>query len=243
MIVGGKSEVISDEVSGDRGGLESDFVEIIFVFEDGEVGVESFDFVECPGVEKEETIGESIFETVGGEIRSFVVGEREEFVIGDFAGEDAVFFELAGDRFGIADDLSGAFFDGLLGFGVAVHVVDAVLESGGGDVVEESGEGLLLVAGEIPDDESNADAVRENGVEVLEVVNATIIYAVDHADAREALEFGGGDVFEKPGGEFGAEDLEVFAGFRGEGFEGFIFASGDVESFVGVATEKTAFSS
>ncbi len=32
MIVGGKSEVISDEVSGDRGGLESDFVEIIFVF-------------------------------------------------------------------------------------------------------------------------------------------------------------------------------------------------------------------
>lgn len=92
VVNGGKGEVFGGKFGGDRGGLEAEFVKIAFVFEDGEVGVESFDFVECPGVEKEETIGESIFETVGGEIRSFVVGEREEFVIGDFAGEDAVFF-------------------------------------------------------------------------------------------------------------------------------------------------------
>ena len=243
MVNGRKGEVFGGEVGGDRWSLEAEFVKVILIFEDGEVGVESFDFVERPGVEKEEAIGESIFEAVGGEIRSFVVGEREKFVIGDFAGEDAVFFELAGDGFGITDDLGCAFFDRFLGFGVAVHIVNAMLEGGSGDVVEEGCEGLLFIAGEVPDDESDADAVRENGVEVLEVVNATIIDAVDHADAGEALEFGGGDVFEKPGGELGTEDFEVFACFGCEGFEGFIFASGDVEGFVGVAAEETAFSS
>ncbi len=75
-----------------------------------------------------------------------------------------------------------------------------------------------------------------------EIVEGAVIHA-HHADAREALEFGGGDVFEKPGGELGTEDFEVFACFGCEGFEGFIFASGDVEGFGGVATEETAFSS
>ncbi len=49
-----------------------------------------------------------------------------------------------------------------MSFGVAVHVIDAMLEGGGSDVVEKAGEGLLFIAGEIPDDESDADAVLED---------------------------------------------------------------------------------
>ena len=111
MIVGGKSEVISDEVSGDRGGLESDFVEIIFVFEDGEVGVEGFNLIKRPGVVEEISVTKSIFEAVGGKIRNVVVGDWIDMIIGNFARENVVFFELARNDFRVANDFAGIFLD------------------------------------------------------------------------------------------------------------------------------------
>lgn len=206
VIVGGKFKVFGGELSSDRRGLEGDFVEVTFVFGDSEVGIESFNLVESPSSVEEVAVAKSVFETVGGEAGNVVVGEREDMVIGDFAGEDAVLFELLVDGFGIANNLVGVFFDGFLGFGVAVHVVDSVFERGRGNVVEEPGEGLFFVVSEAPNNQGDANAVLEDGAKVGEVVEGAIIHA-DHADTREALEFGGGDIFEEPGGEFGAEKL------------------------------------
>lgn len=160
-------------------------------------------------------------------------------IIGDFAGEDAIFFELFIDGFGITDDFTSVFFDGLLGFGIAAHVVDAVLESGRGDIVEKTGESLFFVASETPDDEGDADAMLENGAEMGEIIEGAIVHA-DHADAGEALELGSGDVFEEPGRELGREDFEIFAGGWGEVAKRFVFAGDDVDGFVGATTEETA---
>lgn len=129
VVVGGKFEILCGELGGDRLSLESDFFEVALVFGDGEVGVESFNLVKGPGVVEEVAVAESIFETVGGERRDIVVGDGIDVIVGDFAGEDAVFLELFIDGFGIANNFAGVFFDGFLGFGVAVHIVDSVLES------------------------------------------------------------------------------------------------------------------
>lgn len=173
-------------------------------------------------------------------MRNVVIGNGEEMVVGDFAGEDAVFFELFVDSFGIADDFAGVLFDGFLGLGIAVHVINGVFEGGRGDVVEEASEGLFFVVSKLPNNEGDANAVRKNGIKVGKIIETAIVEA-DHADAGEALEFGGGDVFEKPSGEFGAEDFKIFAGGGGEVAEGFVFAGGDVEGFVGIAAEESAF--
>lgn len=125
-------------------------------------------------------------------------------VVGDFAGKDVVAAELAHNGAGVADDFAGAAFNGFLVLGVAVEEVNGVLETGGGDVVEEAGEGLFAVVGKMPDDEGDAEAVGENGVVILEFVEMGIVQA-DHTDVIKTLDFGGGEVFEQPGGEVGAE--------------------------------------
>lgn len=206
MVIGAEFKVLGGEFGGDRLGLESDFVEVAFVFGNSEVGIESFNLIKSPGVVKEVAVAESVFETISGKGRNIVVGDRVDVVVRDFAGEDTVFFELFIDSFGIANNLAGVFFDGLLGFGVAVHIVDSVFEGGGGDVVEEAGEGLFFIVSEAPDNQGDTDAVLEDGAEMGEIVEGAIIHA-DHADAGEALELGSGDVFEEPGREFRAEDF------------------------------------
>lgn len=173
-------------------------------------------------------------------MRNVVIGNGEEMIVGDFAGEDAVFFKLFVDGFGVANDFASVFFDRFLGLGITVHVINGVLEGGRGDVVEEASEGLFFVVSKLPNNEGDANAMRKNGIKVGKIIEAAIVEA-DHADAGEALEFGGGDVFEKPSGELRAEDFKIFAGGGGEVAEGFIFASGDVEGFVGIATKESAF--
>lgn len=176
-----KRKIASGELGSELGVFKAEFVEAGFVAEDGDVVVETFDVREIPGIKKEVAIAESIFETVSGEAGDIVVGDGEEFVIGDLAGENAILFELAGDGAGVADNFAGAGLDGFLMFGVAIKVVDSMFETGAGDIVEKTSEGLNFIVGEIPDDESNADAVGEDGTEILEVVDGTIIHS-GHAD-------------------------------------------------------------
>lgn len=85
-------------------------------------------------------------------------------IIRDFASENVVAAELAHNDTGIANDFAGAPFDRLLTFGVAVEKVDGMLETRGSDVVEEAGEGLFAVVGEVPDDEGDTETMRENGI-------------------------------------------------------------------------------
>lgn len=236
-----EGEVLGGKFGSEVGGLETDFVEIIFILHKNEVSVKSFDLIKSPSIEQEMAVAEGVFEAISGEVGGFVVGDREEFVVGDFTRKDTVFFELAGDGFGFADDFAGVFLDGFLGFGITVHVVDSVFEGGRGNVMEETGEGLFFVLGEAPDDEGDTDTVLKNGVEVLELEDTAVIDAVYHADAGEALELGGDDVFQEPGRKIRTEDFEVLTGFEGERFQGLVFASCDVEGFVGMATEEAAF--
>lgn len=128
-----------DIIGAELGIFEPDLVETIFVFKNSKVIVISFDLVEIPGVEEEETVAEVVFKAVGSEAWGRIVGDWVELVVRDFAGEDAVFFELAHDDAGVTDDLGGALFDGFLAFRVAVHVINDVFEGGGGDVMEETG--------------------------------------------------------------------------------------------------------
>ncbi len=86
------------KIGSDFGSFEAKFVEIIFVFEDGKVVIESFNLIERPGIVVEKAVAESVFETIGGEIGEFVVSDRIEMIIGNFASKDAVFFELTHDR-------------------------------------------------------------------------------------------------------------------------------------------------
>lgn len=136
-------------------------------------------------------------------------------VVGDFADKNVIAFEVFGNDVRAANDFAGAGFNGLLAFGVAIHVVDAVLERGGSYVVKETGEGLFLVVGEMPDDESDTDAVCEDVVEILEIEDTTII-ETNHTNTGEALHLWGGNIFEEPCREFWREDFEVCASFRCE---------------------------
>ncbi len=153
-------------------------------------------------------------------------------VVGDFAGEDTVFFELAADDTGIADDFAGVFFGGFLGFGIVVEVINSVLESGRGDIVEESSESGFLVVSEVPDDEGDAKAVLEDGIKGGEVIEGVVINC-DHADVFEALHFGGREVFEKPGGEFGGKESEILAGSGSEGFKAAFFGGAKIDEALG----------
>lgn len=49
------------ELFGDGEVVKTEFVEALFVFEDGEVLVEASDLVESPGVKKEETVTKGVF--------------------------------------------------------------------------------------------------------------------------------------------------------------------------------------
>ena len=83
-------------------------------------------------------------------------------VIGNFTSENLVAFKLAHDGTRVADDFTGAVLNGFLGFGVAVKIIDSVLKTGRGDVMKESGKSLFFVVGEVPNNECDGDAVREN---------------------------------------------------------------------------------
>lgn len=209
VVVGAEREVAGGEFGGEFGILETEFIEARFVAENGDIIIKAFDFGESPGVIEEVAVAEGILEAIGGEAGDFVVGDGEEFVIGNFAGEDAVFFELAGDDAGTSDDFTGAGFDGLLVLGIAIEIVDSVFETGAGDIVEKAGEGLNLVVGEVPDDEGGADTMSEDRAEILVIIDGAIIHG-GHADVSQALKFGGSDVLEKPSGEVGGENFEVF---------------------------------
>jgi len=100
-----------DEVDTSVGVSETKFVKAAFVLEDGEAIIVAFNLVKSEGAEEEKAVGESIFKAVGGEARGFVVSNRIEVIVGDFASEDAVFFELAGDDARITDELSGVLFE------------------------------------------------------------------------------------------------------------------------------------
>ncbi len=127
-------------------------------------------------------------------------------IIGDFARENAVFLELLHEDARVADDLLGLRFERFLLLGIAVHVVNTMLEGRGGDVMEETGEGLFLVAGEFPYDEGDTDAVLEDVVEAGKLIEG-IVVDIDHADGAKTLHFGGGDIAEEPSWEIGGEDL------------------------------------
>ena len=115
-------------------------------------------------------------------------------VVGNFADKNVITFEIFGNDVRAANDFASAGFNGLLAFGVAIHVVDAVLECGGSYVVKETGEGLFLVVGEAPDDKSDTDAVGEDSIRMFKTIEAAIFDAVDHADAAETLYFWGSDI-------------------------------------------------
>lgn len=240
VIIGAKRKVAAGEFGAEFGVLEAELIGAGFVPEDSDIIIETLDFGEIPGVVEEIAIAESIFEAVGGEARDFVIGDGEELVIGDFARENTVFFELVSDHARATDDLAGAGLDGFLMLGVAVQIINRVFEAGACDVVEETSEGLDLVVGEIPDDEGDADAMGEDGTEVLEVIDGTIVHG-GHADVFEALELRGSDIFEKPGRKSRGEDFEIFALRSGERAEGFVLAGGKVERFLARATKETGF--
>lgn len=229
------------EFFADAGGFEADFVDVVFVFQDGEIVGEAFNVVKSPSIIEEITIRESIFETIGGETGNVVVGDGEEMIVGNFAGEDAVFFELAHDGARVTDDLASFFFGRFLDFFVAIHEIDAMFKSRRRDIVEEGGESLAFVTSEAPDDERDADAVLEDGMESGEVIEATVIKTASHADGAEALHLGGGEIFQEPSWKFGRENLEIFAHGRGEAAEAAFFRSAKVDGFfVGAGEELCA---
>lgn len=181
MIIGRENEITGGEFGSEFGIFETEFVEARFIAQDDDIIIETFDVGEIPGVIEEVAVRKSIFEAIGGEARDVIIGDREELIIGDFAREDAVFFELTSDDAGIADDLAGASLDGFLVFGIAIEIVDGVFEAGTRDVVEEASECLDFIVGEVPNDEGDADAMSEDGAEILEIIDGAIIHG-GHTD-------------------------------------------------------------
>lgn len=224
-----ESEGTEDEFFASGEITEAELIDGVFVFEDGDIVDETFDLVEGPGLVGEVAVGEGVFEAVGGETRDIVVDDGEEAAVRNFAGEDAVTFELAHDAARVADDFAGAFFGGLLGFVVAVEKVDAMLEGGGGDIVEEGGKSLTFVMGKAPSDECDTDAVVEDGVGVSEIINAALVNATVGSNARKTLNFGGGDVLEEPSWEFGTKCVEILAHHGCELTEAALFGGKEIE--------------
>lgn len=237
IAAGGKERKgLFDEVGADLRGLEAELVKLGFVLEDGDVVVKSFDLIKGPDAKNEEAVREGVLEAIGGEIRNGVVGDRVEVIIGNFAGEDAVFFELTHNGTRIANDLASAIFERFLSLSVAIHKIDAMLKSRRGNIVEKTGEGLFFVVGEFPDNERYANTVLEDGIVSREAIESGVINA-NHADAVEALELRGGNVFEQPSGELWREGLEILASFGSEVAEALSFAGEKVDVFVATARE------
>lgn len=176
-----KREITSGEFGGEFGVFETELVEAGFIAQDDDIVVETFDVGEVPGVIEEVAVTKSVFEAIGGEARNVIIGDREELVIGDFARQNAVFFELASDDAGIADDFAGASLDGFLVFGIAVEIINGMFEAGARDIVEETGKSLDFIMSEVPDDEGDADAMSEDGAEILEIIDGAIIHG-GHTD-------------------------------------------------------------
>lgn len=157
-----EAEIASGEFGGKFGVLEPELIKTVLVAKDSNIVIETLDVREVPSIKEEVAVAESVFKAVGGKTRNVVVGDGEEFVVGNFAGENAVFLKLASDDTRIADDFAGTRFNRFLVFGVAIEVIDGVLKARASDVMEEAGESLDFVVSEVPDDESNADAVGED---------------------------------------------------------------------------------
>lgn len=181
LITFAKRKVTSGEFGGEFGVFETELIETGFIAQDDDIVVETFDVGEIPGVIEEVAVAKGIFKTIGGEARDVIIGDGEELVIGDFAREDAVFFELASDDAGIADDFAGASLDGFLVFGIAVEIINGMFEAGARDIVEETGKSLDFIMSEVPDDEGDADAMSEDGAEILEIIDGAIIHG-GHTD-------------------------------------------------------------
>lgn len=191
-----EGEGTEDEFFTDVEVAEGEFVDIVLVFEDDDIVDETFDLVESPGVVEKIAIGESVFETIGGKIGNIIVNEREEATVGDFASEDAIALELAHNGARIANDLAGAIFGGFLGLGIAVEEVNGMFEGGGGDIVEKGGKSLAFVVSEAPSDKGDTDAVIKDGMFVSGAVDAALIETAARGDTREALDLGGGEIFQ-----------------------------------------------
>lgn len=88
---------------------------------------------------------------------------------------------MASDDAGIADDFAGASLNGLLVLGIAVEIIDGMFEAGARDIVEETGKSLDFIMSEIPNDEGDADAMSEDGAEILEIIDGAIIHG-GHTD-------------------------------------------------------------
>lgn len=233
VVIGEEREREFDEFFADVLVDETEFGDTIFVFQYSDIVIEIAHLGEIPSLIEEEAVREGVFEAIGGEIGDGIVGDGIEMIIGDFAGEDVVLGEEAHDTLRIADNLAGAGFGGFLDFRVAIHVVDGVFESGRSNVVIEAGDGLFLVVGEFPDNECDADAMGEDGIEIWELVKAAVIDA-GHGDFVEALELGDSDVFQEPGREIGTKNAQIFAILDGERAEALFATGGDVEGFLEV---------
>ena len=103
-------------------------------------------------------------------------------VIGNFASKDFVAFKLAHDGAGVTNDLTSAFFGRFLFFGIAVHEINSMFKSRGGDVVEKSSKSLFFVVRKTPDDEGHTDAVGEDGIIIREVVEVAVLDTINHAN-------------------------------------------------------------
>lgn len=181
LVTFAKREIAGGEFGGEFGVFEAKFVETSFIAQDDNIVVEAFDVGEIPGVIEEITIAKGIFEAIGGEARNVIIGDREEFVIGDFARENTIFFELASDDAGIADDFAGASLNGLLVFGIAVEIINGMFKAGAGDIVEETSKSLDFIMSEVPNDEGDTNAMGKDGVEILEIIDGAIIHG-GHTD-------------------------------------------------------------
>ncbi len=130
VVFGEEGKSGDDKISGDFGIVEAELVEVLFVFEDAEVGVIFLDFGEVEIMVEEEAVAESVLEAIGGKAGKVIIGDGIEVIVGDFAGENIVAFELASDNLGVLDNFGGAVFGGLLSFVIAVEKIDAMFETG-----------------------------------------------------------------------------------------------------------------
>ena len=212
MIIRKEREGRIGEFFGNFEVTEAKLVDAVFITENGDIVGKTTDLVERPGIIKEVAVTEGIFETVDGETRNIIVDKWVDLAIGNFTGEDTIFFQLAHNGARIADDFASAAFDRFLLFAVAIFDVDAMLKGGSGDIMEEGGKRSLLVMGEAPSEKSDANAMSEDGMEILESIETSVIPATSHADATEALHVGSGDVLQEPGRKFWRKQGKIFTG-------------------------------
>ena len=104
-------------------------------------------------------VGQGVFQPVGRQARGVVVGNRVEVVVGNVADCKSLLLNELHDFGGVLDEVFRASFCRFLFEVVAIEKVYHMGERGGGDVVEQGGDGLAHIVGEVPNDEGAADAV------------------------------------------------------------------------------------